>query len=117
DLDHDGAREPAVARDELVVRVDLVLDRRFARDAFRPEHLLDLEQHGVAVLEEHRCARSERHAPAFLLLDHARAKPRPDRLVVCDSKHLSAFDRFHQSTPIWIPYASASASTGWRTFT
>ena len=69
------------AGDELVVRVDLVLDGGRSRDALGAQHLLDLEQHRVVVLEDRASpsARAGRAARFFSAMTRARKRSRTSR--------------------------------------
>ena len=67
DLHHQRAGHLVPPGEELVVRVDLVLHGALARDALGAQHLLDLQQHRVAVLEHGAGLRSHLHAPPLLL--------------------------------------------------
>ena len=82
-------------RDELVVGLDLVEDGRLARDALGPEHLLDLHQHRVPILEDTGRVLAEPQAPRLLLLDDTGAETIADRLVFGEPEDLCSFDRLH----------------------
>ena len=113
DLDEHGRGELVVARDELVVGLDLVIDGGGTRDALGAEHLLDLHERRVAVLEDARCIRAEGHAPRLLLRDDAGAKLLADAFVLGQAEDLAAFDGLHGvCASVESPYAPASASMG-----
>ena len=77
-LDEQGRRELALARQEPVVDLQLVADPLVGGDPFGPGHLLDLEPHRLGVLEDQRDDRTEPDPPAPLELDH------PAPIVVAD---------------------------------
>src|SRR6266849_7190282 len=52
DLDEEGGAELTTARQEGTVDVELVLHAGIIGDSLDPSHLLDLEEQGVAVLED-----------------------------------------------------------------
>src|ERR1700730_1271392 len=66
DLDEEGGAELARARHN---SVKLVLDLGVVGDALDAAHLLDLEEHGVAVLEDEGQVPAHGHAPHALELD------------------------------------------------
>jgi hypothetical protein len=81
----------------MIVRVELVLDGFLARDALGTQHLLDLKEHAVVVLEEHRHVRTEREAPRFFDALHASTKVIADLFVRAEIEELGALDLLHGS--------------------
>ena len=65
------------------------------RDPLGPQHLLDLQQHRVAVLEDGAGVRPHLHAPPLLLRDDTRPEALPHLLVLRQPKDLAALDRLH----------------------
>src|SRR6185437_7249361 len=108
DEDRDG--DLPLPGEELVVRLDLVQDGRLRRDPLGPQHLLDLEEDGVAVLEDGGDVLTDLDAARLLRLDHARAEARADGLVLPDGQDLVALDGLHLA-PSFPSLPSPGAST------
>ena len=117
---HESSSSPG---NVLVVGVDFVLYGGGPRDPFGAQHLLDLQEDGVAVLEERAGLRAERDAAELLFADDPRAERLPDGLVVGEAQDLACRWASGSSSVQACtasaesgetPYASARASTGWR---
>src|SRR5262249_21766969 len=136
DLDQDRRRDLVRSGNELVVGLDLMKNTGVARDALGAEHLLDLHEHRVTVLEDAGRAIPELHASPLLLVNDTRTEAIADRLVVRQAQHFASLDGLHRSASMgcacffppaagWAagagsadsagdsPYARASASAGW----
>jgi len=74
DLDEEGGAELTTPREERIVDVELVLHAGIIGDPLDPAHLLDLEEQGVAVLEDEGEVPADGHPPAALELDDPRAR-------------------------------------------
>src|SRR6266850_2055595 len=81
-LDEERGAELARLGQEGVVNVELVPDLGIIRDALDAAHLLDLEEHGVPVLEYEGKVPAHRHPPHALQIDHALAHPIAHLLVL-----------------------------------
>src|SRR5665213_579478 len=72
-FDQERGRKLVVRWQEPAIGIDLMLDLLRVNHPLDAHHFLNLEEHGVAVLEDERHDRPDMHAPVFLRLDHARA--------------------------------------------
>jgi hypothetical protein len=72
DFDHERGRERIVVGDELVVNVDLLLDLLRLHDLLGPDHLLDVEEDRVAVLEHEHEFVADRDSSRALECDDPR---------------------------------------------
>ena len=69
DLDEHGGRQLARPWQQRIVDRDLLGDLVEVDDALGPDHLLDLEPHGLAVLEHERQVAADGHPPLGLQRD------------------------------------------------
>ena len=87
-----GRGELARPRQERPVDVDLPLHLDVVDDALGAAHLLDLEQQGLAVLEDEREVGPHLHAAPGLQRDHPAAPLLADLLVLEEVDDVSQLD-------------------------
>ena len=92
DLDHHRGRQLPRHRQQSVVDLDLLGDPRRIHDALDPAHFLDLEEHGVAILEDEGKVLAHRHPPHALELDHPLAHGRAHLLVLEEVQDVRSLD-------------------------
>jgi hypothetical protein len=92
---------------ERIVDVELVLDLGVGRDALDAAHLLDLEEHGVAILEDKGEVRAHRHPPPALQLDHALAHGRAHLLVLEEVQNVVLRNYSHLQKSAYTPSLEA----------
>ena len=97
DFDEERGGQLAGPGEQRVVRVDLVLDLLGLDDPLYAEHLLDLEPHGVAVLEHQRHQRPQRDPAPLLGFDDAAAKLGPRELVLVEVLKVGGGQGLHDS--------------------
>jgi hypothetical protein len=95
DLDEERPAELAGARQEVVVGPDLVGDRRGLDDPLGADHLVDLVEDRLAVLEEERQVRRQEDAPTVLDGEDPLLDPRTRGLVLPERQDVGADDALH----------------------
>src|SRR5579862_4656403 len=109
-LDQQRRNQLARLRNQLVVSVDLVLDRLTVRHFLRPDHFLDLVPFGLRVLEEKREMRSDVEPPPLFLMNKQRPQPAPHALVISQRKYFLEDNLLQMSSSCGVGSGGCTAS-------
>src|SRR6266481_7449923 len=120
-LDQQRRNQFTRGSNQLVVRVDLVLNRFPVRHFLRPDHFLDLVPRGLHILENKGKMRPDVQAAPLLLMNEQRPQPVAHAFVVSQRQYFVGRDFLHRHSPCgggtasgkpsrW--YARASTSIG-----
>src|ERR1019366_6585918 len=95
ELYEQGCRDFAARRNQFIVGIDLMLDGGGVAKLLGANHLLDLVPDRRSVLEQERQMRSDREAPALLLMNKDRPQNRPRPFPLLESQEVVFADFFH----------------------
>ena len=107
-LDQEGRAQLTGPRNLFVIAFHLFADALRSEDPLSPDHLLDLEQDGVPVLEYEGDPITDRDAAPLLQVDDALAKGVSLALVFLERQHVLQCQLLHK------PYARLTTSIGCR---